>query len=255
MPNRELAPPPGLEQQVACVWIGDGSAVHVLPDACVDIVWTKGRLMVAGPATGPDLAPATPGQGRCGVRFRVGAAGAALGLPASELLDEIVPVEEIWGDAGRRLEDRVALAERPLDALVAGVHDRISGAGDDLVREAVFRLRRGEDSVQRLARATAVSERQLRRRFERGVGYGPRTLRRVLRFQRFLGLAQAGGSLARMAADAGYADQAHLVRDCRRLAGATPTTLLANGASPAGERANVAETFTPSAIGPARLVA
>ena len=255
MPNRELAPPPGLEQQVACVWIGDGSAVHVLPDACVDIVWTQGRLMVAGPATGPDLAAATPGQGRCGVRFRVGAAGAALGLPASELLDEIVPLEEIWGDAGRRLGDRVALAERPLEALVAGVRDRISGAGDDLVREAVFRLRCGEDSVQRLARATAVSERQLRRRFERGVGYGPRTLRRVLRFQRFLGLAQGGGSLARIAADAGYADQAHLVRDCRRLAGITPTALLAAGATPAGERAQVAETFKPAAIGPATLVA
>jgi AraC-like DNA-binding protein len=255
MPNRELAPPPGLEQQVACVWIGDGSAQQVLPDACVDVVWTQGRLMVAGPATGPDLAAATPGQGRCGVRFRVGAAGAALGLPASELLEETVPLEEIWGAAGRRLEDRVALAARPLDALVAGVYDRISGAGDDLVREAVFRLRGGEDSVERLARAIAVSERQLRRRFERGVGYGPRTLRRVLRFQRFLGLAQGGGSLARLAADAGYADQAHLVRDCRRLAGTTPSALLAGGASPAGERPNMAETFKPAGIGPATLVA
>src|SRR5438874_371246 len=134
--NRELGPPRGLEQRVACVWIGDGSAVRVLPDACVDIVWTRGRLVVAGPATGPDLAPATPGQGRCGVRFRVGAAGAALGLPASELLDQIVPLAEIWGGEGRRLEDRVALAERPLEALVAGVYDRIAGDGDDLVREA-----------------------------------------------------------------------------------------------------------------------
>jgi AraC-like DNA-binding protein len=255
MPNRELAPPQGLEQQVACVWIGDGSAVRVLPDACADVVWTRGRLVVAGPATGPDVAPPTPGQGRCGVRFRIGAAGAALGLPASELLDEIVPLEQIWGAAGRRLEDRVALAARPLDALVAGVHDRIAGAGDDLVREAVFRLRGGEDSVERLARATAVSERQLRRRFERGVGYGPRTLRRVLRFQRFLGLATEGGSLARLAADAGYADQAHLVRDCRRLAGTTPSALLAAGASPAGERPDMAETFKPATTGPATLVA
>jgi AraC-like DNA-binding protein len=255
MPNRELAPPPGLEQQVACVWIGDGSAVRVLPDACVDIVWTRGELVVAGPATGPDLAPATPGQGRCGVRFRVGAAGAALGLPASELLDEVVPLAEIWGAEGRLLEDRVALAERPLEALVAGIYDRVAGDGDDLVREAVFRLRRGEDSVERLARATAVSERQLRRRFDRGVGYGPRTLRRVLRFQRFLGLARGGGSLARLAADAGYADQAHLARDCRRLAGATPLELLAVGAGPAGERANMAETFKPGPGGAATLVA
>src|SRR3954447_7447448 len=129
MPNREMAPPPGLEQHVACVWIGDGSAVHVLPDACVDIVWTRGQLMVAGPATRPDPAPASPGQGRCGLRFRVGAAGAALGVPASELLDEIVPVAEIWGDAGRRLADRVALAERPLDALAAGGAAPVSAPG------------------------------------------------------------------------------------------------------------------------------
>jgi AraC-like DNA-binding protein len=255
MPNRELAPPPGLEQQVACVWIGDGSAIRVLPDACVDVVWTRGELVVAGPATGPDFAVATPGQGRCGVRFRVGAAGAALGLPASELLDEVVPLADIWGGEGRLLEDRVALAERPLEALVAGVHDRIAGDGDDLVREAVFRLRRGEDSIERLARATAVSERQLRRRFDRGVGYGPRTLRRVLRFQRFLGLAHGGGSLARLAAEAGYADQAHLARDCRRLAGATPLELLAGGAGPAGERGDMADTFKPGPVGAATLVA
>jgi len=255
MPNRELAPPPGLEQQLACVWIGDGSAVRVLPDACVDIVWTRGELVVAGPATRPDLAPATPGQGRCGVRFRVGAAGAALGMPASELLDEVVPLAEIWGADGRRLEARVALADRPVDALVAGVYDRVAGEGDDLVREAVFRLRGGEDSVQRLARATAISERQLRRRFERGVGYGPRTLRRVLRFQRFLGLAHGGGSLARLAADAGYADQAHLARDCRRLSGTTPAQLVAGGASPAGERAGMAETFKPGRGAAATLVA
>ena len=67
---------------------------------------------------------------------------------------------------------------------------------------------------------------------------GPRTLRRVLRFQRFLAAARTAepGSLARLAADAGYADQAHLARDCRRLAGLTPSALLAEGAGPAGER-------------------
>jgi AraC-like DNA-binding protein len=245
---RELAPPPGLEQQVACVWVGGGGATRVLPDACVDIVWTRGRLVVAGPATMPDLAPATPGQSRCGVRFRVGMAGSALGVPASELLDQVVPVADIWGAAGRRIEWRVAAAERPLDALVAGVAGRISGAPDDLAREAVLRVRRGETSVERLARASALSERHLRRRFERSVGYGPGTLRRVLRFQRFLAAARGGGSLARLAADAGYADQAHLARECRRLAGLTPSALLAEGAGPAGEPVEgLSDPYKPAA--------
>jgi AraC-like DNA-binding protein len=251
---RELAPPAGLEQQVACVWVGGGGATRVLPDACVDVVWTRGRLIVAGPATMPDLAPATPGQNRCGVRFRVGMAGGALGLPASELLDQVVPVADIWGAAGRRLEGRVAAAERPLEALIAGVADRIGGTGDELARAAVLRVRRGETSVERLARASAMSERQLRRRFERAVGYGPGTLRRVLRFQRFLTAARSGASLARLAADAGYADQAHLVRECRRLAGLTPSALLAEGAAAAGEPAGrLSDPFKPDAARAAML--
>jgi hypothetical protein len=60
-------------------------------------------------------------------------------------------------------------------------------------------------------------------------GYGAKTLDRVLRLQRFLALGRAepDAGLARLAADAGYADQAHLGHDCRALADATPAQLLA----------------------------
>jgi methylphosphotriester-DNA--protein-cysteine methyltransferase len=92
-------------------------------------------------------------------------------------------------------------------------------------------------------RAAHLSERQLRRRFEHAVGYGPATLARVQRFQRFLAHAQRTPTapLARLAADAGYADQAHLARECRRLAGLPPRALLATGAAPAGEPAEAFE--------------
>ena len=80
-----------------------------------------------------------------------------------------------------------------------------------------------------LARQAGLSERQLHRRCVPAFGYGPKTLDRILRLQRFLALGRAepGAGLARLAADAGYADQAHLGRDCRALAGATPAQLLA----------------------------
>jgi AraC-like DNA-binding protein len=94
--------------------------------------------------------------------------------------------------------------------------------------------------------ALGISERQLRRRFADAVGYGPKTLARVLRFQRFLALAAGedraaaarggSGDLAGLAFAAGYADQAHLTRECRQLSGRTPAELLATGAGPAGER-------------------
>ncbi|WIY01561.1 helix-turn-helix domain-containing protein [Amycolatopsis mongoliensis] len=68
----------------------------------------------------------------------------------------------------------------------------------------------------------AVSERRLRRRFVQAVGYGPATYLRVSRFQRAVALAPRTPGLAALAAAAGYADQAHLSRDCRALTGLTP---------------------------------
>jgi AraC-like DNA-binding protein len=240
-PYLELAPPPALLPLVACLWTSHDGEVRVLPDACVDVVFEAGALVVAGPATTVAVARATPGRRRLGVRFRVGAAGAALGVPAAELLDRSVPLTELWGTAAHRLEDRIAAAPDPaaaLTALTQGIADRLPppDAADRDVRRAALVLARGA-TPGAARRAAHLSDRQLRRRFDRAVGYGPATLARVQRFQRFLGHAQRtpGASLARLAADAGYADQAHLARECRRLAGVPPSALLAAGAGPAGE--------------------
>jgi AraC-like DNA-binding protein len=103
---------------------------------------------------------------------------------------------------------------------------------DPLVEAVVAELRGGQPApvVAKLAATLGTSERQLHRRCLGAFGYGPKTLDRVLRFQRFLSMArsvpQGGGGLARLAADAGYADQAHLARECRRLGGLPPRRLL-----------------------------
>ncbi|MEY9863982.1 transcriptional regulator GlxA family with amidase domain [Catenulispora sp. GAS73] len=84
--------------------------------------------------------------------------------------------------------------------------------------------------VPALADAVGLSERQLRRRFTEAVGYGPKTLHGILRFQHALRLGRAApNSLADVAYQAGYADQAHFTREVRRLAGLTPTELLGSG--------------------------
>jgi transcriptional regulator GlxA family with amidase domain len=81
--------------------------------------------------------------------------------------------------------------------------------------------------VAEVADRVHVSERQLQRRFAERVGYGPKTFQRIARFQRALGrLGREGGGLARTAASAGYADQAHLARETRRLAGLSPGELV-----------------------------
>jgi transcriptional regulator GlxA family with amidase domain len=99
---------------------------------------------------------------------------------------------------------------------------------DPLVREAARQLQRPNAKVERLADTLGVSERQLRRRCHAAAGYGPKTLQRVLRFRHALDTldAQSDPDLARVALTAGYADQAHLTRECTRLAGLPPAALV-----------------------------
>jgi AraC-like DNA-binding protein len=242
MSYREFAPPPELASRVACLWARTDAPPRILPDGCVDLVWTGAQLVVAGPATRAVVPRVPAGETKLGIRFRVGAAGAALGLPAGELLDRSPALDEIWADGGE-LTERVGeapTAGERLRLLTDAVGRRLSdgNAPDPLVRTAAVELSRPRTRVAELCRRLAISERQLRRRFEGAVGYSPRTLSRVLRLQRFLGLAGNGGAgdLARLAAEAGYADQPHLTRDCATLAGLPAAALLATGAGPAGER-------------------
>ncbi len=89
--------------------------------------------------------------------------------------------------------------------------------------------------VASVSRTLATSERQLLRWFRAAVGYGPKTLDRVLRFQRFLSrapvIARGEDSLAGLAAELGYADQAHLSRESVALSGLTPGELVAGHAA------------------------
>jgi AraC-like DNA-binding protein len=236
---RELAPPSMLASHVACLWQRTDLPERILPDGCVDLVWTGDELVVAGPATRAVTPQSEPSGPRLGLRFRVGAAEAALGVPAGELLDRSPALGEIWPD-GYELGERVAAADpgERLGVLAAAVGVRLGHAGrpDPLVRAAVLELYRPRARIAGLSKLLGISDRQLRRRFAAAVGYPPRTLARILRLQRFLALAGDGGDLARLSAEAGYADQPHLTRDCSRLCGLPAAALLASGAGPAGER-------------------
>jgi AraC-like DNA-binding protein len=262
MAYRELPPPSPSAPHVACLWIRDPelrARVHrVMPDACADVVWVQGeRLVVAGPATGPALSAVPAGAAAVGVRFRVGAAGGALGVPARELLDLRVGLEELWGAAGAELAERLDAApdrRAALGLLTAAVAARLPERGelDRIVRAAAVRVARPGVAVETLGSVVGLGERQLRRRFDDAVGYGPKTLQRVLRFQRFLALAERDDDLAALAFAAGYADQAHLTRECRRLAGLPPAALLRSGAGPAGERS---DSFKTPPAAPATMAA
>ena len=238
---RERPPPPALRRHAACTWTArvadDGAtfADRVLPDGCVDLVWNGARLTVAGPDTGPVLASHPPGTTFVGLRFRPGLAPSALGLPASTLRDQRADIDAVVG--GRRARPlldapaRAPSAEAAAGALAATVEGWLAHGppADPLVGAVVLALAQpARTPTGALAAHLGVSERQLLRRCTAAVGYGPKVLDRVLRFRRFLALAERPGhdGLAALAARAGYADQAHLTHDCRRLSGLTPAGLL-----------------------------
>ncbi|HEX7291552.1 MAG TPA: helix-turn-helix domain-containing protein [Conexibacter sp.] len=235
---REDAPPPGLAPWVECLWwrsAGDAPApASILPDGRIDLIWTPaGDVLLAGPQTRPLDVPFGGPFLAVGARFHPGAAPALLRVPARELRDAHVPCDAVDARLAAEVRTRLAPARtRPqaLDALAGVLARRCAELAppDPLLRGAVALLGSGPARVADVADAAAISERQLQRRFDAWIGYGPKTLARVLRFQRatrLLSDAAGAPDLARVAAVAGYADQAHLTRESRALAGLTPVQL------------------------------
>jgi AraC-like DNA-binding protein len=226
----ERAVAPDLRLHLRCSWTTvTRSHGVVLPDGCLDLMWIAGELVVAGPDTAAAPSGLVRGLEIAAVRFRPGVAPAVLGLPASELRDRRVPLAELWPEAVRT-QHEVDDAPDRVAALEAVVRRRLADAPppDPVALAVASRLDRRSGGVGALAERAGLSERQLHRRCLTAFGYGAKTLDRVLRLQRFLALGRADPSagLAGLAVAAGYSDQAHLGRDCRALAAATPVELL-----------------------------
>jgi AraC-like DNA-binding protein len=215
---------PGL----ACLWLHVAGPVQrparILPDACVDLIWIAGSgVHLAGPDTTAALAELAPQTVVAGVRFTPGAGGPALGRRLDGDRDARVPLP---GLAAPDLEPREALR-----ALAAAAARMVAAAPPDAaVAEAARRLADPAQRVEDLAADLGLSDRQLRRRCLAAAGHTPKVLQRVLRFRAFVAAADADPQpdLARLAAEHGYADQAHLTNECTRLAGMPPAALLSD---------------------------
>ncbi|MFD2025652.1 DUF6597 domain-containing transcriptional factor [Promicromonospora aerolata] len=237
MTYRELAPPTGLLPVVACLWEHDAPPGHeqrIIPDGCVDLVRLDGELVVVGADTGPVVVPPRAASTSCtsGIRLRPGAAGAVLGLPASEVRDQRVPLADVWPDAGPALAEALDLADPSgrLDLLARTVLHR-EAERDGLVAAAARRLGTPGSRIAGVAEDLGVSERHLHRRTVAAVGYGPKMLGRVARLRRLIGLSSGAPSpLSERAARAGYASQAHMSDEVRRLTGRTPVRFLEDAA-------------------------
>jgi AraC-like DNA-binding protein len=229
----EYTPDARLERWVECTWSVEAASpvldFPVRPDGCLDLLYS--------PATGLDLVGAmtreqrydlAAGERRVGLRFRPGMARRFLRMGVAELCDRVIPLEDVLGKTARELrnalDDAGSNAECRhilLQAVAASEHtvDPVHLAIDAMTRA------HGEVDVDWVADQAGMSARQFRRRCREEAGLGPKQLARILRFRRACRVAERGESWLRVAVEAGYFDQAHLIRDFREFTGSTPMSV------------------------------
>jgi AraC-like DNA-binding protein len=235
-------PPTELARVLACAWTAEPTGEHRLtPDACCDLLRIEGgRFVLCGPERTSWTFELPPGSTAVGVRFRPGLVRTVFGLDVATIRDRRVPLEDVVGDELAARADAAVAAARSADArrdaLVAVVRELATRDGrivePEPEAELILRAIAAAPSANQaeLSATLGVSVRTLHRVSCRHFGYGTATLARILRFQRFCSVvstATAPQSLAAFAASAGYADQAHLSRDCRAITSLTTQAFLA----------------------------
>jgi AraC-like DNA-binding protein len=254
MRYREWAPHPALSPWIECFWSAadsdapKGARENVLPDGCPEWIFhleapyrriaSEGYAeqppsFVVGTTTGPFAIETTGPVSTFGVRFRPGGVSVFLPLPVSELTDLAAATEDLWNADGRLLEEEMreapdsgsqrATIERFL--LSRTRPDRAARRGVDAA-VALLLGGRGAVSIADVAARIGKSRRQLERAFSEAVGVSPKTLARLARFQNVLRRSGRGRPRwAELAAECGYADQAHLIREFKEFAGESPAGL------------------------------
>ena len=233
---REFAVGDALSGAVRCAWLHsvrqeDAAArIAVVPDGCVDLLWTESGFLIAGPDRTAAFPALRPGSTILGLRLRPGIARHLLRCDLDALTGKVVALDDIVSNG------------------LAAHHERLLAAGGTMKRLRLMRNafateirelpERRHDaaalatlstrlSAEALAAEIGMTERTLRRLSVAEFGYGPKTLARILRLQDLL--ARIGGSsnrLAGLAAEAGFADQAHMNREVLALTSLTPGEIL-----------------------------
>jgi AraC-like DNA-binding protein len=244
-------PPPALAPWVAGIWFARGLADSprevVLPNGYVELIVSLGApqsalgrtfrgAFVAGTQRGPLLISDEGGADLVGIRFRPGGLFPWLRAPLCELTDRVEEAHDTGlGWMERELRERLGDAPDDDAARLAIVTRELLGRAHDLapdprIARAVGQVRsaHADQSITGLARALGVSHKHLDGLFKARVGVSPRKLARVLRFHSVVTRLQHGPPRpwATLAAEHGFADQAHLAREFRTFAGVTPGVFL-----------------------------
>jgi AraC-like DNA-binding protein len=249
---RTHTPAPPLGDFVERFWFCEGTPPHprehILPSGTVELVVNlradevridgPSRQRLSGAAVSGTYSrffvidPA-PHAAMVGVHFRPGGAAPFLGVTPGDLTDAHTELSDLWGRSAVELrerlctaatpEERFALLERVLTARLTRAPLRHRA-----VPAALAAFERPGVCVRDVAAHVGLCQRRFIRVFAAEVGLTPKLYSRVRRFQRARAMVRraAAPDWARVAAECGYFDQAHLIRDFRAFAGLSPTEYL-----------------------------
>ena len=245
----EFAPPPELAHAIEALWTYEAVGVHVpvhrvVPDAAVSLCFMgprtpegaseTARLRVIGPVMVPQLFAPPIGHRMEALRVKLEWCRPLLGVAPWEHANAEPLYADVRPDLAEPLEARLMASRAPgatLRLLVAFARQRLARHDEacGLLLASMESLRRGAGAirVRELARRAGVSERHLRRLMVDETGIPPRHFARIQRFHALLRASDLAPrpSWAALAAQHGYADQSHLIREVQHLAGVSPTRL------------------------------
>jgi AraC-like DNA-binding protein len=251
MRYQELDSPPGLRHLVHRIWLLRGGAgserapfQRVMPDGRAELIFNladpfecrdgagvqrQPLALLVGPSRRSMEIRPTGTVDLVGVRFRPEAVSAWLRVGGSELLDRAYAAGDLPVPLDRTVAEQ--LAEAPDSASRVAILCRnlarawSPGRVDRRLEVAVdMALADGRVRPAAIAGAVGMSYRQMTRLFQERIGFGPKPLVRLGRFQRTLRALESPrrGPIASVAVREGYFDQAHLARDFRVFAGVSP---------------------------------
>jgi AraC-like DNA-binding protein len=249
-------PEPPLSQFVESIWAVNGGPNHareiVLPNGATELIINFGSYhkvvdkndhdrfqvyresWIAGLQKDYLMIEAFHESNLMGIRFRPGGAYPFLQFPLSELTNEVIECDLVFGGLISELRDRLFEA-RGHSERIRLVEEMLCKRinmmmSDPLVNHILkeIRIAEGQKPIAELSRQIGISNKQLISRFKKTVGISPKFLARILRFQSVIRLAngRTAVNLTEIAHRCGYYDQAHMIREFRLLSGATPTDYL-----------------------------
>ncbi len=254
-------PRPPLSEFIKVLWYWDGycqphARERLLPDGSMTIAFNLGqRHPPLGGTEDSSHCDVTSGQVICGARsqfmvsdtanmvttlgiqFKPGGAFPFLRLPASELNDQCLPLEDVFGAAAQSLHDRLLEAATPEAKFAEAEQWLLSQVAKPLTKHPAVKYATEQFLCGSIGRPLSsvldrigYSQRHFNQLFANEVGLTPKRFLRVRRFQRVITSIATRNSVewAELALRCGYYDQAHFVHDFRSFSGLTPAAYLSH---------------------------